>query len=185
MIWFLNFWLAVWGKWWFFLQYKGALLAYAMLLCRKKYQVWHVFTFDTLIPTSSFWNWLTPSQWQLLTSRPLWSFAGVISCKHKRYMRAVYVWEIQGKGESQIADRYMVFVPMVWHEMWMKILKYLDLLVDWDADWPGYGDTSAAGAGDWASNRWRVKRDWSPMFGGIRDPEKPLGWLVGTSDRAR
>lgn len=25
-----------------FVQYKEALLAYGMLLCRKKYQVWHV-----------------------------------------------------------------------------------------------------------------------------------------------
>ena len=82
-------------------QYKEALLVYAMLLCRKKYQVVHALR---LVPR--FISIV------LLTSLNF-SYAGVIACKHQRYLRAIHVREIQGEGEKQYFLVPSCFPPYV------------------------------------------------------------------------
>ena len=81
-------------------QYKEALLVYAMLLCRKKYQVVHALR---LVPR--FVSIV------LLTSLNF-SYAGVIACKHQRYLPAIHVREIQGEGEKQYFSCTLLF-PMI------------------------------------------------------------------------
>jgi hypothetical protein len=154
-----------------FVQYKEALLAYAMLLCRNKYQVLHAIR---LVPWRVAVLLLAT---QLFICRYHLEQASEIPASNSCTRNSRRRW----KSSSTCLH------TLVWHVMyrwWRGKFLHL-LLVDWDAHWQGYGDTCAVGAGDWASNQWWDECDWPPVFRGIRDPEEPVGWLVGTQDRAR